>query len=613
MVSELWSIRVTCQQLAEVISAAFGVEAEIVDDELRIVAGVGKDVGRVGQHREGGDPGAGYLYGRVLRTMRPEIVTDASSDPTYDPSVLRGETEELAEICCPILLDGQALGVLAMAAMTPAQKAILMERPQQMLAFLGKVADLLASKVSELRHHSLLQLQTLRLEAMVDTLVEGVIAVDDRGRVTHCNRAARRILRLGDRSPVGLPLESVWPGAPLLKLLEGQPAYLEREEVFAAGKGEVHLLVSAVPIAAGGRTMGVVASFRDMRDVHRLVYNMSQPFQPCTFEDIIGASEALARVKEQARRAAVGNAPVLITGETGTGKEMFARAIHGAGARSARPFVSVNCGAIPEPLLESELFGYEAGAFTGARKEGKPGKFELAHRGTIFLDEVGDLPLHMQVKLLHALQNRWIERVGGVRAVPVDVRVIAATNRDLEAMLRQGEFREDLYFRLSVIPLHIPPLRERQGDIPLLVHHFVAKHTARLGRPPLEVGPQALELLRSYPWPGNVRELENVIEYAVNMEAGPAITGQSLPLRIGGSGGSGAAVSGGRLQEEVERLERDLIGQALRLYPERTQESRKKAASLLGISPATLYRKMQKYDLEGGRQAPPGEDQSAEG
>lgn len=203
----------------------------------------------------------------------------------------------------------------------------------------------------------------------------------------------------------------------------------------------------------------------------------------------------------------------------------------------------------------------------------------------------------MQVKLLHALQNRWIERVGGVRAIPVDVRVIAATNRDLEGMLRQGEFREDLYFRLSVIPLHIPPLRERPEDIPLLVRYFVGKHAARLGRVPLEVAPDALELLRRYRWPGNVRELENVVEYAVSMETGSVIGVHSLPVRLREGEHEGAPGRLGRLREELDALEERLLREVLRAYPEPNQESRKKAARLLGVSPATLYRKMQKFGL----------------
>ncbi|HHY94671.1 MAG TPA: sigma 54-interacting transcriptional regulator [Firmicutes bacterium] len=594
--SELWAIRQTCQQLAGVISSALNVEAEIVDDELRIVAGVGKDAVRVGEYRENGDRNAGYLYGRVLNTLRPEIVEEPASDPTYDPSVLEGKTEELAEICCPVVLEGKALGVLAMAAMTPRQRATLMEHPQEMLAFLGKVADLLASKVSDVRHHSLLQVQSLRLEAMVDVLAEGVIAVDDRAILTHCNRAARRILRL-EEDPVALPLESIWPGAPLLKLLKGEPGYREHEEFYPTPRGQVHLLVSAVPLAVAGTILGVVASFRDMRDVRRFVYNMSQPYEPCSFDDIIGHSEALARVKEQALRAAAGSANVLITGESGTGKELFARAIHFSGPRRKGPFVAVNCGAIPESLLESELFGYEGGAFTGARKEGKAGKFELADGGTIFLDEVGDLPLHMQVKLLHVLQNRCLERVGGTRPLPVDVRVIAATNRDLETMLRHKEFREDLYFRLNVIPLHVPPLRERREDIPCLVEYFATRHADRLHRPRYRVSPETLQLLEGYDWPGNVRELENAIEYAINMEPREVITPHSLPLRLREHASHGSRPAPGRLREELERVELELVRQALRLYPEENLESRQKAAALLGISEATLYRKIQRYGL----------------
>ena len=216
----------------------------------------------------------------------------------------------------------------------------------------------------------------------------------------------------------------------------------------------------------------MVISFRDIEEAQKLVYNINTRALKYTFEDIMGESEAIRRAKNQALLTARGNSTVLITGESGTGKEMFAKAIHYASSRAKGSFVTVNCGAIPENLLESELFGYEKGAFTGASDKGKPGKFEIANSGTIFLDEIGDMPLHLQVKLLHVLQNMRFERVGGNKVIIVDVRVIAATNRDLEAMIKDGTFREDLYYRLSVIPLTIPPLRGRRSDIRLLIAPF---------------------------------------------------------------------------------------------------------------------------------------------
>ena len=312
-----------------------------------------------------------------------------------------------------------------------------------------------------------------------------------------------------------------------------------------------------------------------------------------SFGDMIGASAAIQSVKQRALQVASGNSTVLITGESGTGKGLLARSIHKESPRADMPFISVNCAAIPEMLLESELFGYEKGAFTGAEKNGKMGKFQLADQGTIFLDEIGDMPLHLQVKLLTCLQNRQVDPVGGSKPVDIDVRIIAATNKNLEEMVETKQFREDLYFRLNVIPIHIPPLRERPEDLEILLTHAIRKFSAQLHKKIDAIHPQALRALQSYHWPGNVREVENVIEYAINMENTDEIRLSSLPDRIQNNS---AAVSipessGFDLKERLALTERSIIAETLE-HTGTTLEGKRQAARMLGISESTLYRRL---------------------
>jgi sigma-54 dependent transcriptional regulator, acetoin dehydrogenase operon transcriptional activator AcoR len=284
---------------------------------------------------------------------------------------------------------------------------------------------------------------------------------------------------------------------------------------------------------------------------------------------------------------------VLIRGDTGTGKSVFAQAIHEESPRRKKQFVAISCAAIPAPLLESELFGYEEGAFTGARKGGKPGKFEIAHGGTVFLDEIGDMPLDFQVKLLQVIENKTIARIGGVSFRDVDVRIITATNRDLEELIRLGRFREDLYYRINVIPFKLPVLRARRDDILLLMHHFLDYYSGRLNKKFSGFSDDAREALLSYPWPGNVRELENAIEYAVNIEAESKIARASLPEKITRFINSSDPVG----LEDLNVLEEKAIKAALQKYG-CTTCGKEQAASALGISRATLYRKLKYIELD---------------
>jgi DNA-binding NtrC family response regulator len=313
-----------------------------------------------------------------------------------------------------------------------------------------------------------------------------------------------------------------------------------------------------------------------------------------SFQNIIGSTTRMKSLFDSMELAAPAASTVLIFGETGTGKELVARAIHYNSSRKEGPFVTVNCGAIPETLMEAELFGYRRGAFTGADADRK-GKFEAADGGTLFLDEVGEIPLALQPKILRVLQSGEVDRLGSDRPVRVDVRIVAATHRDLETLATDGEFREDLYYRLAVIPLTVPPLRDRRDDIPLLADHFLRRMQDQTGRAGLRIPPEAFALFDRYPWPGNVRELENTIERLVVLSRDDHLDVQSLPEKIRGGGDAGSE-TGIKLPPQgvrLDELERDLICQAL----ERSGGNRTKAAGVLGLTRNTLLYRMQKHGL----------------
>ncbi|MCP4644148.1 MAG: sigma-54-dependent Fis family transcriptional regulator [bacterium] len=316
-------------------------------------------------------------------------------------------------------------------------------------------------------------------------------------------------------------------------------------------------------------------------------------------ENIIGKSKAVEEVREMIRRVASLPSTVAIHGESGTGKELVARGIHALSPRADRPFVAINCGGFPENLLESELFGHKKGSFTGAIED-KEGLFVMADGGTLFLDEIGEMPLSLQVKLLRVLDDSVVLPVGGTSGVKVDVRIVSATNRNLEQMAREGAFREDLFYRLNVIPISVPPLRERTDDIPLLARHFVRSHAERMGLPGLTIGPEAEDALRQFKWPGNVRELENVMERAVALSRDDRIAATDLPKNVlefvadPESAPHDLPAQGLDLEAYVADIEKRLIGQALQA----SKYSQKKAASLLSLTPRSLRYRLQKYGLD---------------
>lgn len=487
-------------------------------------------------------------------------------------------------------------GLFSLVGFTQEQKVLMLENQDNLINFLYKMGELLVSKIIAKNALDQLSVVNRRLETAVHTVDTGIITINCDGYITKINDRARDMLKITNSD--NLLYTKIFPKEPIASVLKKGKRCNNYELRFERGKTAFHLIITAVPIIILGKVNGAVVSLRSMTDVTQLFYEIVGNLKDSTFEEIIGSSGAIIDVKEKAKTVASSSSTVLIRGESGTGKELFARAIHYASPRAQYPFITVNCAAIPETLLESELFGYEEGAFTGARKGGKIGKFELANKGTIFLDEIGDMLIYLQSKLLRVLQEKKINRVGGNKPIPVDVRVIAATNQNLEKLIQEGNFREDLYYRLNVIPLKIPPLRERKGDIASLVRFFIEKYNGILGKKIKDISQQALSRLINYNWPGNVRELENTIEYVMNFEKADIISEVTLPEKIRDYNATKGQITTETIKKTKQKaleLEERYILDIVNKHGD-SVEGKKRAAEELGISIATLYRKLKKIN-----------------
>ncbi|PNU19280.1 Fis family transcriptional regulator [Geothermobacter hydrogeniphilus] len=432
-----------------------------------------------------------------------------------------------------------------------------------------------------------------RFKVVLDSVSDGILSINEEGELTTINRVARGMLGLTDRELVGRNLRDLdFPDTSLLSCLDGRTYHNVKRSISHGNRRARFLASSQVIRDSKGRIVGAVEVLRDIKGLHEVASAVAGEPQ-VTFDDMVGQSPALRQAIAFAEKVAPTDGIVSIRGESGTGKELFASAIHVAsGCRG--PFVPVNCAALPENLLESELFGYVGGAFSGAKKEGRAGLFETAKSGTIFLDEIAEMPAALQAKMLRVIQDGKLRRIGSNEEITVNARVVTATNRDLEQLVRQGRFREDLYYRVNLFPLHIPPLRERLEDIPLLAGHFLFQVNARLGLRARQLTAGALAKLRSHHWPGNVRELRNVIERAAILSGREEIDAESIrfSFEISRPDGVAAAAGGTSLAGQVEQLERRVIAEALQLAP-----SKRQAAKMLGLSHTGLLKKLKKYGM----------------
>lgn len=436
---------------------------------------------------------------------------------------------------------------------------------------------------------------------------DGALIIDEQGIIRVFTDYYARETGLTKESVIGRRVDEIFPSTKMLEVLEtGRPIIADLWEL--NGKAQI---VSRVPITANGKIIGAAGFniFRYLEEAQGFAQRITDMFSELkyykeemnkllsvkyTLASIIGVSEAIIEVKERIKLVAASNIPVSIYGETGTGKELIAHAVHFEGMRRDFPFIKVNCASIPENLVESELFGYEEGSFTGARKKGKPGKFELADKGSIFLDEIGDLSLISQAKLLRVLQEQEIERVGGTTTINIDVRIISATNYSLSELVRRGKFRKDLLFRLDVFPIHIPPLRERLNDIPPLVESFIGQYNLESGTNIEGIDEESMKILTGYHWPGNVRELHSVMERACIDTRNGLIKPENL-LRFTNSKyiTNITTTSKINLNEIKAKAEKDAILKVL----QQTKGNKTEAAKMLGLSRSTLYSKLREHNI----------------
>lgn len=495
---------------------------------------------------------------------------------------------------CPIRDEnGKIIGILSMTG--PNEKV----HPHT----LGMVVAAAGAIENELKLEKInrqLKIANKHFHAIMESISEGLICVDNEGIITDINLFARKVLFLKEEDIIGESINTILYDEyrdRILKVIQKGKKYEEEEIYFKLKKDKKLLCIATVtPIkdTVSSKLEGVVITFKEAKVVHNLINKIVGAEARFTFDDILGRSEEITEVIKMAKKSAEHDTTVLLSGESGTGKELFAQSIHNASSRKNKPFIFLNCGAIPRELVASELFGYVEGAFTGAKRGGHPGKFELADGGTIFLDEIGDMPLDTQVNLLRVLETKQVVRVGGHEVIPVDVRVIAATHKNLEREVELGNFRQDLYYRLNVMPIRIPALRERKEDIKILIDYFLEKFCIKMGKVIKGISNSFYKGMMSYNWPGNVRELQNVMQQVINMaENNEVLNYKHLPIYMKPTNLSKSLGISDKLLslEEVEKItiEKTIseVGGNIAL-----------ASRILGISRSSLYRKIYKYNIE---------------
>ncbi|EIW7832669.1 sigma-54-dependent transcriptional regulator [Escherichia coli] len=582
--SVLMQIQPTIQRFARMLASVLQLEVEIVDENLCRVAGTGAYGKFLGRQLSGNS----RLLRHVLETKTEKVVTQSRFDPLCEGCDSKENCREKAFLGTPVILQDRCVGVISLIAVTHEQQEHISDNLREFSDYVRHISTIFVSKLLEDQGPG--DNISKIFATMIDNMDQGVLVVDDESRVQFVNQTALKTLGVVQNNIIGKPIrfrpltfESNFTHGHMQHIV----SWDDKSELII---GQLHNIQ--------GRQLFLMAFHQS----HTSFSVANAPDEP-HIEQLVGECRVMRQLKRLISRIAPSPSSVMVVGESGTGKEVVARAIHKLSGRRNKPFIAINCAAIPEQLLESELFGYVKGAFTGASANGKTGLIQAANTGTLFLDEIGDMPLMLQAKLLRAIEAREILPIGASSPIQVDIRIISATNQNLAQFIAEGKFREDLFYRLNVIPITLPPLRERQEDIELLVHYFLHLHTRRLGSVYPGIAPDVVEILRKHRWPGNLRELSNLMEYLVNVvPSGEVIDSTLLPPNLLNNGTTEQSVvtevseahlslddAGGTALEEMEK---QMIREALSRH-----NSKKQVADELGIGIATLYRKIKKYEL----------------
>nr|WP_312579860.1 sigma 54-interacting transcriptional regulator [Sedimentibacter sp.] len=575
--SILLSIKSDLQHIVEALHAVTNVDIIIVDEYLdRVVSTVKKE------YDSGNKAPINSVFHKCIDIGEQFFIENPKVDPICVECSNIEKCRELIEFCIPIKFKNKIIGVLGMCAYDEKAKENLLANKDSYMKFESQLSDIISTIISEKNNEIMLEYSSSKLITLINSLNDGIIIVNNNRDIITTNHYINKKLNLNLNE---LPN--------LCELLTNKAYNRLVSQNFNGEAGPVKLngmefIINASPIMVKDTQDGIVLLLSDFNKMKESVLESNRKKDLITFDDIVGESEALLQARREAIQVAGEDASVLIMGETGTGKEVFARAIHNASSRKKDPFMAINCGAITESLIESELFGYEKGSFTGASTSGKPGKFEICKDGTLFLDEIGDLPFLMQVKLNRAIEEKEITRVGGNIPIKVNPRIISATHKPLYSMVEKNLFRDDLYYRLNVVPIYLPPLRTRGYDVIILSRYFLNRFSKIYNKDLAGFTPDAERLLMGYNFPGNIRELKNLVEYAVIFEENSLIGAKNIKKKMG----TYNEEENMKLADLTKAYEKSIINNKIQKIGDGF-EAKKEIAMQLGISIATLYRKLE--------------------
>ena len=585
----LLDIKEHVKKYASAISSLINVDVGIVDKNMVRVTGTGLYKNIEGVYA------LGSVYKNSLETGKTNIIENPRKHNLCTECLDKNKCREKLEIATPIYCRDEIVGVIGLVCFSDEQKKKILSDIDSYLSFTKQIAEFIGIKFYEYQENLMQKDRESTLNTIIDNISKGVIISD-------CNDI---IIKINNIASAKLKLKSDVLGK-TMKLVS-QNDYLMNEEVFnmVIENEEYNVAGKIIPLKSFNKTRSNAFVFEDVKKISRNILEMTSSDNMITLENIYGTSAATQSLKENIQKIANTNSTVLITGESGTGKELVARSLHSHGNRRNKPFVVINCSAIPDTLLESELFGYVKGAFTGANQNGRMGKFELANTGVIFLDEIGDMPLYLQAKILRVIQEKKIERIGSNKSIDLDIKIIAATNVDLEKKIMEQKFRGDLYYRLNVIPIKLLPLRERKEDIIPIINSLIDKYNRLSDKYVHSIDEDVKKALINYEWPGNVRELENVMELMINMSGSNGIISLDLLPEnilhhsdIDNSSAIDELLFNDKSElEDFEKIEKVYIEKSLKKYGNDT-ENKKYIANKMNIGLTTLYRKMKKYDIK---------------
>lgn len=583
MKANLLDINEELKKYAKTISKLFSMDVGICDKNLVRITGSGPQ--KIGEIIKG------RANKKTLQTGETTVILNPREDSICDGCSEKNCCLEVLEISTPIINEEKIIGLISLVCFDENQKKKIVEDLKNYLDFVEQMAELISIRFTEYKEDLEKTEREAILSTILDTMQKGVIRFNKNNIITNSNKFALKKIDLGYEI-VGKKIELI-----------SQNDFIMKEEIFKLriDKKELEVLGKILPFDSFGKNENIFI-FDDMNKINNSIRELAETSNSVSVKNIIGESDFTLRLKEKIKAVASSKSTVLITGESGTGKELVARSLHYHSDRRNAPFVVINCAAIPDTLLESELFGYVKGAFTGADQKGRMGKFELANGGVIFLDEIGDMPLYLQAKLLRVLQERKVTRIGSNRVIDLDIRIIAATNIDLEKRIEEKKFRSDLYYRLKVIPFELIPLRERKEDILPITYKLIKKYNKITEKYIKNIDLQVEEILLNYDWPGNIRELENTIEFMFNISENSEtlqlsdVPDKLLPVERKVERKNFLDLDDLKELDDFEEIEKKYIEKAFKIYGSDT-EGKRIISKKMNIGLTTLYRKMQRYGL----------------